>query len=248
MTHLVGEVRRRCRQAGLEPPSRSTVERRVAQRAPSEVLARRKGRKAARDRFMPATGSVEAPWLHLCKSTTLWSTLSSSIGYSPSCAAAAVDPGDRCPFTMRCRLPLVARPAFRDISCTVCGAGLPAEGCLARRTGIEGEWLVRGLLDRLHLDNAKEFHSEALRRGCEQYGITIDYRPVRTPHYGGHIERLIGTMMGKVHLLPGDNGFSACSSGNRIFGASIAAKRMRNSTIYRTKSTLQRAFLRISEN
>ena len=62
---------------------------------------------------------------------------------------------------------------------------------------------MRGLLDRLHLDNAKEFRSEALRRGCEQYGITIDYRPVRTPHYGGHIERLIGTMMGKVHLLPG---------------------------------------------
>ena len=27
--------------------------------------------------------------------------------------------------------------------------------------------------------------------------------PVRTPHFGGHIERLIGTMMGKVHLLPG---------------------------------------------
>ena len=58
-------------------------------------------------------------------------------------------------------------------------------------------------MSRLHLDNAKEFRSEALRRGCEQYGIAIDYRPVRTPHYGGHIERLIGTMMGKVHLLPG---------------------------------------------
>jgi hypothetical protein len=29
--------------------------------------------------------------------------------------------------------------------------------------------------------------------------------PVRTPHYGGHTERLIGTMMGKVHLLPGND-------------------------------------------
>jgi putative transposase len=67
---------------------------------------------------------------------------------------------------------------------------------------IEGDW-PHGLMSRLHLDNAKEFRSEALRRGCEQYGIAIDYRPVRTPHYGGHIERLIGTMMGKVHLLPG---------------------------------------------
>jgi len=25
----------------------------------------------------------------------------------------------------------------------------------------------------------------------------------RAPHFGGHIERLIGTMMGAVHLLPG---------------------------------------------
>lgn len=62
---------------------------------------------------------------------------------------------------------------------------------------------MSGIPERLHLDNAREFHSEALRRGCEQYGIAVDYRPVRTPHYGGHIERLIGTMMGKIHLLPG---------------------------------------------
>jgi putative transposase len=42
---------------------------------------------------------------------------------------------------------------------------------------------VQGLFARLDLDNAKEFHSEALRRGCEQYGIAIDYRPVRTPRW-----------------------------------------------------------------
>lgn len=31
----------------------------------------------------------------------------------------------------------------------------------------------------------------------------LQYRPIGAPHYGGHIERLIGTMMGAVHLLPG---------------------------------------------
>ena len=31
-------------------------------------------------------------------------------------------------------------------------------------------------------------------------------RPVATRHYGGHIERLIGTIMGRVHLLPGTTG------------------------------------------
>ena len=39
--------------------------------------------------------------------------------------------------------------------------------------------------------------------GAEEYGIELIHRPVATPHYGGHIERLIGTMMGAVHLLPG---------------------------------------------
>ena len=71
---------------------------------------------------------------------------------------------------------------------------------LARRARHRGRMAGSWHPERLHLDNAKEFRSEALRRGCQEYGIDIDYRPVRTPHYGGHIERLIGTMMGKVHF------------------------------------------------
>lgn len=43
----------------------------------------------------------------------------------------------------------------------------------------------------------------ALTRGCREYGIGMQFRPPATPHFGGHIERLIGTMMGEVHLLPG---------------------------------------------
>jgi putative transposase len=53
------------------------------------------------------------------------------------------------------------------------------------------------------LDNAKEFHGEMLRRSCEQYGIALDYRPPATPHMGGHIERLVGTLMRALHELPG---------------------------------------------
>ena len=36
---------------------------------------------------------------------------------------------------------------------------------------------------------------------CDEYGIKLILRPVATPHYGGHIKRLIGTIMGRVHLL-----------------------------------------------
>jgi putative transposase len=69
--------------------------------------------------------------------------------------------------------------------------------------GVEAEWPTAGLPESIHVDNAKEFHSKALRRGAEEHGISLQYRPIGAPHYGGHIERLIGTMMGAVHLLPG---------------------------------------------
>jgi putative transposase len=216
MTHLVGEVRRRCRQAGLEPPSRSTVERRLVQRAPSEVLARREGRKAARDRFTPATGSVEAPWPlslvqidHTLVDVIVVDTVTRLPVQRPW-LTLAIDVHSRCVAGFHLSLD---PPSATSVALCVAQACLPKDAWLAAR-GIEGDWPVRGLLDRLHLDNAKEFHSEALRRGCEQYGITIDYRPVRTPHYGGHIERLIGTMMGKVHLLPGTTFSNVRSKGD----------------------------------
>ena len=139
LTHLV-EVRRRCRQSGLEPPSRSTVERRLAQRAPSEVLARREGRKAARDRFMPATGSVEAPWpLSLVQiDHTLVDVIVVDTVTRLPLQRPMVDAGDRRPFAMRCWFSAVARPAFGDLGRTLRRTGLPAQGCLAHSSGDRG--------------------------------------------------------------------------------------------------------------
>ncbi len=54
---------------------------------------------------------------------------------------------------------------------------------------------MRGIPRTLHLDNAAEFKSRALRSGCREYGIELMYRPVGKPHFGGHIERLNKTLM-----------------------------------------------------
>jgi putative transposase len=59
-----------------------------------------------------------------------------------------------------------------------------------------------GIPRTIHVDNGAEFHGEALIRGCAEYGIHLSHRPVARPRFGAHIERLIGTMMGRVHLLP----------------------------------------------
>ncbi|UPK07011.1 Mu transposase C-terminal domain-containing protein [Bradyrhizobium sp. 170] len=205
VSDLVTEVQRRCRTLGLPKPSRKAINLRIGQRASVEALAKRSGRKAARDRFGPATGSLTAPWpLALVQiDHTLVDVIAvDSVTRQPiqrPWLTIAIDVHSRCVAGFHLAL---EPPSATSVALCIAHAVLPKAGWLMAR-GVAGDWPVQGLIERLHLDNAKEFHSEALKRGCEQYGIAVDYRPVRTPHYGGHIERLIGTMMGKVHLLPG---------------------------------------------
>lgn len=71
------------------------------------------------------------------------------------------------------------------------------------RLGVEADWPMSGKPKLLYLDNAAEFKSEALRRGCEQHGIQLNYRPPGQPQYGGIVERVIGTAMQRGHELPG---------------------------------------------
>lgn len=73
---------------------------------------------------------------------------------------------------------------------------------LAERN-IEAYWPIYGKPDLIHVDNGPDFHSLALSRGCAQHGIKIEYRPPGKAHYGGIVERIIGTMMNLVHSIPG---------------------------------------------
>lgn len=64
-------------------------------------------------------------------------------------------------------------------------------------------WPIHGLPDILHSDNAAEFHGSPLARGCNEFTIKQSWRQAGTARHGALIERLIGTKMGAVHLLPG---------------------------------------------
>jgi putative transposase len=55
----------------------------------------------------------------------------------------------------------------------------------------------------------------ALVRGCREYGITLLHGPVHRLQFGRHIERLIGTTLGQLHLLPGTkDGFPEARAGS----------------------------------
>jgi putative transposase len=216
VSDLVREVRKRCHELGLTAPGRKAITLRLQAKPRREVVARREGRKAARDRFAPATGSLKALWplsLIQIDHTLVDVIVVDSITRVPiqrPWLTLAIDVCSRCVAGFHLSL---EPPSATSVALCLAHAALPKEAWLAERN-IEARWPVQGLFTKLHLDNAREFRSEALRRGCEQYGIAIDYRPVRTPHYGGHIERLIGTLMGKVHLLPGTTFSDVHAKGN----------------------------------
>jgi len=66
----------------------------------------------------------------------------------------------------------------------------------------------------LHVDNGADFRSRAFVGACRNEGIRTLWRLPGTPHYGGHIERLIGTVMGRVHLLSGSTGSNLAERGD----------------------------------
>ena len=93
-------------------------------------------------------------------------------------------------------------PSYFSVSQCISQSILTKEKYL-REIGVEGEWNVYGIPRAFGIDNAQEFRSKDLQRVCEEYGITISWRPVARPQFGGHIERVIGTAMNEIHTLPG---------------------------------------------
>ncbi len=91
-------------------------------------------------------------------------------------------------------------PSSASIGLCLLHAAYDKTAWLAER-GIDLSWPVAGLPETLHCDNGAEFHSRALKAACREYGIKLQYRPPATPRFGGHIERLIGTVMGAVHTI-----------------------------------------------
>ncbi|MBQ0744681.1 MAG: transposase, partial [Pseudomonas sp.] len=95
-------------------------------------------------------------------------------------------------------------PSSVSVACALTHAVLPKDN-FTKMIGLEvDDYCYFGLPTALHMDNAAEFTSPKLKVGCESFGIEPVYRPIARKHYGGHVERFIGTMMtSKVHFLKG---------------------------------------------
>ena len=191
--------------AGIKCPARGTVQHRIGKIDRKALVRSREGGKVADDAMRPVVFSLSAtrPMELLQVDHTLADII-------------IVDDETRRPLQrpwLTIIIDVASRmvagyhlsldpPSSTSVALALHHAVLPKETWLAQR-GISASWPVSGLPELVHMDNAKEFHSLALSTGLHEHGIRSWYRPVRRPHFGGHIERLIGTIMWDIHNLPG---------------------------------------------
>ena len=203
---VVIEVHRRCRSAGLERPSATAIRRRLRAIDPKEALARREGRKAARDRYAAVKSEfpgADGPLAVVQIDHTLLDIIvvdeEMRLPIGRPWLTLAIDVWSRMVYGYHLSLDA---PSSFAVGLALCHGLLDKADELARR-GVKGVWPVCGKPAVIHSDNGKDFRSHLIADTLDQYGIRAEFRPPLTPHYGGHIERLAGTLSRKVHALPG---------------------------------------------
>ncbi len=201
---LMGRIRETCLAEGLSVPHRKTVQRRVTDLIPI-AAARRRGEREIETAATPSPGQFvvnrpNAIWQidhTLVDVIVVDEELRRPIGRPV--LTIAIDLCTR--MVAGFHLSLEA-PSSVSVGLCLLHAVYDKSAWLNERE-IDVPWPVAGLPEILHCDNGAEFRSRALAGACREYGIKLQFRPPATPRFGGHVERLIGTMMGAVHVLSG---------------------------------------------
>jgi putative transposase len=200
------DVAARCRRHGLASPHLGTVRNRVLAIRQEKTLRFRHGNKAADDQFRPHQGKYPGADFPLAVV---------QIDHTPG-DVILVDDETRMPLGkpwITMAIDVYSRlvvglyvsfetPGALGVGMCVANSLLPKEAWL-HGLDVLGEWPCWGRMRKLYADNGKEFRGNMLKRACEEYGIDLEWRPVRKPNYGGHIERLLGTFSKEIHELPG---------------------------------------------
>ena len=199
------QVVQRCRKLSLPIPARNTLRLRIEWLDPYVVSRKRNGTNAAKT--LESAGGVPPEVLSPLEQVQIDHTIVdlmivddlNRLPMGRPYLTIAIDVFSRCVVGM-----LVTLEPPSSVSVGLCLSHIVCDKRpWLERIEVDVDWPMSGKPLLLYLDNAAEFKSEALRRGCEQHGIELKYRPLGKAHYGGIIERLIGTVMQKVHEIPG---------------------------------------------
>jgi len=205
VSSVAEEVEYRCRKQGLNPPHKNTIRNRIKKIPESLRVSTRHGRQKAKQ-YQPLRGNFPG---------ADWPLSYIQIDHTPL-DIILVDDEFRQPVGrpyMTLAIDVFSRVipgfylSFDPPSCFTVGmcishSVLPKEHYL-EEFDIASDWPVEGKMKIVHADNALEFRSDILKRACNQHQIDLQWRPVREPQYGGHVERFFGTLNKRLHELPG---------------------------------------------
>ncbi|WP_319469990.1 Mu transposase C-terminal domain-containing protein [uncultured Pseudodesulfovibrio sp.] len=200
------EIRLRCRELGIAPPSPSTIRSRIAKISEKERLRGRGYREKAKARFQPTPGNFP----HADHPLAVV-----QIDHTPV-DLILVDDEFRRPIGrpwITLAIDVYSRmvtgyylsfdsPSGTSVAMCVAHSMLPKEEWLTLHA-VDADWPVWGKPTTIHVDNGPDFKSDNFKKSCELRKIHLEYRPVKVPRYGAHIERLLGTFMEQIHELPG---------------------------------------------
>lgn len=201
------EILRLCNINNITSPSPSTIRSRISQLTEQKKLTKRGYKEKANNKFSPTPGSfpnanyplsviqidhtpvdiilvddiyrkpVGRPWITLAIDVFSRMVTGYYLSFDP--------------------------PSETSIAMCVANSILPKEEWLILHNSSDITWPVWGVPQTIHVDNGADFRSNNFQQSCLMYGIHLEFRPVRQPRYGGHIERMLGTLLSEIHGLPG---------------------------------------------
>lgn len=203
---VVDEVLVRCKRAKITAPAPSAIRRRLKELSPAMTLRRRGFKDKARDVYEPIRGSFPGADFPLSvvqiDHTPLDVIVLDEVHRKPigrPWLTLAIDVYSRMIVGLYVTLD---KPSATSVAMCISHAMTPKSEYLAA-LGVEGNWPVWGQIGTLHADNAKEFKCKAVTRGCQANHIDMQWRPVKKPHYGAHIERYMGVVATELKKVPG---------------------------------------------
>ena len=202
---VIRKINIECKNREIKAPSKNTIRNRIHKLSEYEVLKKQGNRSTARTKFEPTPGKFTADYpMQLIE-----------IDHTPV-DIILVDDDKREPIGrpyLTVAIDIYSRmivgyylslnpPSVTSVAICVTTSVLPKDKLLLD-LDINSNWDIWGFPETIHVDNGADFRAEAIKEAGLVHGINIEFRPVGRSNFGGHIERVIGTLMNAVHEIPG---------------------------------------------
>jgi putative transposase len=205
-TEVIELVKIECKKRNIPNVGNSTVRNRIGKISTYNAMAKREGRGKAQNKFSSAAGSFPNADFPLAIV---------QIDHTPA-DIIIVDDETRKPIGrpwLTLAIDIHSRvvtgyylsldaPSTTSVAMCIANSILPKDKLLLM-TNVEADWSVWGVMQTIHVDNGADFRASTLTQSCLNYDINLEFRPVGKSHFGGHIERLLGSFSKKIHTLSG---------------------------------------------